>query len=283
MLSLSRKTMGSSAPPFILILIIFPFFASADLISGSHNFSFYKWLLQEGDYYRAIGELRRIQWNSPRERWFSIEKEILRLYQLSGHIDEGLKEWSNFSKLHGELISGHEREWLLIKTKLLLTKGDFSSVYPFLITVSTLPDGKKISNLLKEREKILLSPSDEDRSPLLAGILSAVIPGAGQWYAGLPGNGIFTFLVISALGGGTWYLYSRNSSFFPLTLTLTILFYAGNIYGAVTSTCRMNLIRKWKKWEYIKEKENFNHLIEIKTGLPSSDRFLPGINFTFKF
>ena len=255
---------------FFFPLFLFLFFSFFSLVQANDstnslkkNLNYVHWLIQQGDYYRAIGELRKIQWYSPREKWLEIEFEILHLYQLSGHIEEGLKEWETFSKLHPELISSHSK-WWLAKAQLLLSINQFRDVYPLLSTISTIPEGEKIAKLLQERKKILLSPSPDDRSPLTAGIMSAVIPGAGEWYAGLPGNGVFTFIVVSLFGAGSYYLYKTSSPAFYIVFPLTLLFYSGNIYGAVTSTYRMNLIRRQQKWNYLKTSNNWDLLLQIK-------------------
>ncbi len=265
----SNKFVGGTFPLFFLVISTFsPTFLIADQnrqleILKRNEESYIEWLIGEGDYYRAIGELRKLQWYSPPTSWFTLELRILRLYQLSGHIKEGLSEWENFSKLHPKLIKDRDK-WLLTKVKLLLSLKHFSEAYPYLATISSLPNGRKIANLLLKRKRILLSPSPGDRSPVMAGILSAIIPGAGEWYAGLPGNGIFTFFVVSFLGAGSYYLHSISSPAFYIVFPLTLLFYTGNIYGAITSTYRMNLIKKNIRWNNLKNSSNWDFLIQIK-------------------
>ncbi len=269
MLSSNKIFGGSSLPLFFLFLLLTsPLFSETSVQSSNSSAlekteRYVEWLVDNGDYYRAISELRKIQWYSDRSLWFEIELQLLSLYQLSGHINEGLIEWKNFTRLHPSLIKD-EGKWFLARARLLLTQGNYSSVYPLLTTISVLPEGKKLASLLKTREKILLSPSPEDRSPLLAGILSAVVPGAGEWYAGLQGNGVFTFFVVALLGAGSYYLYVKSSPAFYVVLPITVMFYAGNIYGAVTSTYRMNLIRRNQEWETIKTTSNWDMLLQIK-------------------
>ncbi len=76
------------------------------------------------------------------------------------------------------------------------------------------------------------------KSPLLAGILSAMVPGAGKIYAGKTGEGIATFFMTSAMGAVTLENYLKNGWINPKTLvfgSLFTIFYAGNIWGSVFS------------------------------------------------
>lgn len=74
------------------------------------------------------------------------------------------------------------------------------------------------------------------KSPLLAGIYSAIIPGAGKIYAGKKKQGIGAFLPILSLGALTWEAYNKGgvkSARFIAFGSLFSLFYAGDIWGSV--------------------------------------------------
>lgn len=79
------------------------------------------------------------------------------------------------------------------------------------------------------------------RSMFLAGSLSAIIPGAGKFYAGKPYEGLSAFLVNMVFAGIT----AENAIKAGWTNYKTIgfgllfgLFYAGNIYGSIASVKR---------------------------------------------
>lgn len=77
-----------------------------------------------------------------------------------------------------------------------------------------------------------------NRSPLLAGALSAVIPGAGKIYAGDLHSGVSTFLVVGALGAMTAESWVKLGIKDWRTISLASifsLFYIGNIYGSYLS------------------------------------------------
>jgi len=76
------------------------------------------------------------------------------------------------------------------------------------------------------------------KSPAVAGLLSAVVPGAGKVYAGQIGEGIAAFLTVGSLAAITAENWSKNglSNWKTITFgTLCSIFYIGNIYGSVAS------------------------------------------------
>jgi hypothetical protein len=73
------------------------------------------------------------------------------------------------------------------------------------------------------------------RSPLLAGLYSAVIPGLGKFYAGKKKQGIAAFLPILSLAALTYEAYRKDgvkSARFIGFGTLFSVFYIGNIWGS---------------------------------------------------
>ena len=80
-----------------------------------------------------------------------------------------------------------------------------------------------------------------NRSPMMAGILSAAIPGLGKIYAGKTAEGIASFLYVGAMGLTTFDFYRRlgpQNGFFLLSAAVTGVFYAGNIWGSAVSVKR---------------------------------------------
>ncbi len=77
------------------------------------------------------------------------------------------------------------------------------------------------------------------KSPAVAGLLSAVIPGLGKFYAGKKGAGLAAFAANGALAAMTFESYYRTRSFkspqFITFGTLFTFFYVGNIFGSVFS------------------------------------------------
>ncbi|MCD4666047.1 MAG: hypothetical protein K8R68_12320 [Bacteroidales bacterium] len=76
------------------------------------------------------------------------------------------------------------------------------------------------------------------KSPVLAGIMSAVIPGSGKIYAGKTAQGISSFIAVAGLGFVTFENHRKLGSKNIKTIifgTAFTFFYLSNIYGAVFS------------------------------------------------
>lgn len=77
------------------------------------------------------------------------------------------------------------------------------------------------------------------KSPLVAGALSAVVPGLGKFYAGKKGAGLAALAANGALAAMAFESYYRTKSFkspqFITFSTLFTFFYVGNIFGSVFS------------------------------------------------
>ncbi|MCK9162960.1 MAG: hypothetical protein M0O93_01255 [Bacteroidales bacterium] len=78
----------------------------------------------------------------------------------------------------------------------------------------------------------------KNKSPWIAAIASAIVPGLGKVYAGSYGEGVSSFLLIGSLGAVTAENWVKNGLLNWKTLvfgTIGAVFYIGNIYGSVTS------------------------------------------------
>jgi len=77
------------------------------------------------------------------------------------------------------------------------------------------------------------------RSPVLAGIFSTVVPGAGQAYTGHYVDAVQAFGFVGLLGWSSFMAYKYEASrdggypFTIVTVSLTALFHAANVVGAV--------------------------------------------------
>jgi len=73
------------------------------------------------------------------------------------------------------------------------------------------------------------------KSPFKAGLLSAIIPGAGKFYAGYKGQGFLNFIVAGLLGVQAWEGYHKagpDSFRFIAYASLFSAFYISNIWGS---------------------------------------------------
>lgn len=80
------------------------------------------------------------------------------------------------------------------------------------------------------------------KSPFVAGIMSAAVPGLGRIYAGKTAEGISSFLYVGALLATSWDLYNRlggNNPFFIISASISGIFYVGNIWGSAVAVNRV--------------------------------------------
>ncbi len=76
------------------------------------------------------------------------------------------------------------------------------------------------------------------KSPLLAGVMSSIIPGSGKIYAGKTGEGIASIIATTGFGLITWENYRKLGIDHVKTIFFGSIFaasYVSNIYGSVIS------------------------------------------------
>jgi hypothetical protein len=97
------------------------------------------------------------------------------------------------------------------------------------------------------------------KSPIVAGLLSTVVPGLGKFYAGNKGSALSDFAANIIFGGMTAEAYYRtknlNSPQFIIFSSLTLFFYTGNIIGSVHSVK--------KRWKSINKQINNEILLNM--------------------
>ncbi len=105
---------------------------------------------------------------------------------------------------------------------------------------------------------------EKKRSPVLAGFMSAVVPGTGKIYAGKTYAGIAAILPIAALALLTNEAYHksgpRSAEFYIFGSALTV-FYVGNIWGSVLAV----KIKKEDNERLIDQKILFDLQIPLRT------------------
>ena len=93
---------------------------------------------------------------------------------------------------------------------------------PFNEKDSRLIDPVKIKNLALP-----------NRSPLVAGILSAIIPGSGRAYSGRTMDGLMGFWTFYLTGSSAYFsIKEKRTIAGPFFLTVSAVVYLGEIYGA---------------------------------------------------
>lgn len=91
------------------------------------------------------------------------------------------------------------------------------------------------------------------RSPKVAGILSAVLPGAGHLYCGRPMDALTAFIANSTLIAGAVEAFQKDQKGLGLVLSaIELVLYGGTIFSAVTSAHKFNRNEKGKYLDMIR-------------------------------
>ena len=112
----------------------------------------------------------------------------------------------------------------------------------FLYTDEASPYGQNFISLFPENEQSYLKKfydwknDPPYKSPLLAGILSAVVPGLGKVYTENYTDGLFAAILTGVFGYLAYTNFKADHKFRAWTFTgVSAFFYAGNIYGSAAS------------------------------------------------
>lgn len=115
---------------------------------------------------------------------------------------------------------------------------------------------------LQELQKGLLK--HKYKSPALAGLMSAIIPGTGKIYAGKFGQGLATIIATTIMGVQTYEGYRKDGADSPrfiIYASLLSSFYVANIWGSIISVN----VRKREFDDIINKEILFNMHIPLRT------------------
>jgi len=231
-------------------------------------------LFAAGEYYRAITEVRRYLSLFPRgERSEEMAKSIGDAYLMSHEWAEAIAAYDEFlmhfpaSPLAGTAIfhkaiallklggtaeaerlfqlirsgAGHEKKseaarWEIL---LLIRQNRFDEAEKLLKDRMLRPEIEKetgrVEELLKEKK------GARYKSPETAGVLSALLPGTGQFYNERYRDGVYSFLLNTLFILAAYKAYESDNHGLGAILTLfEIGWYTGGIYGAVGGAHKYN-------------------------------------------
>jgi tetratricopeptide (TPR) repeat protein len=277
---------------FIFIL----FFASFSTISSQSKEIFSgDYFYNQGKYKLAILEYERTVFQNPQD---DISKAKLALsYMRENNYSESLKFLDNdlnyshlylrlFGSMKTNLLGKYSDDFLRIeesliysfkqkeKTKLLagtimLEEMRLKEATDF---YTKLKESTKYEDIKKNSEQILNAIKTFNtiprKSPILGGLFSAVLPGAGQMYSGHYIDGVLAFIFNFAFLGSAAYMYGlensahRNHDASIALGTVGFAFYGANIIGGIGSAQRYNSFYERKFFQNIQE--NFFNLNTVE-------------------
>ncbi|MCB0804886.1 MAG: hypothetical protein KDC05_03755 [Bacteroidales bacterium] len=238
---------------------------SQDLFDADHARKFANYLFLTGQYEFAAEEFERVVFLAPDDS--SARIKLLDAYISDGKFETGLNRLTDFYRIDAELPPSFTKQYLKLMFYMehyseadtfLKSYQGFGNTYKHCYTANfQMLDNnwdKAKSNLeiinqkdnsyFRNLESIVrLKEETKYKSPALAGIYSAIIPGSGKVYTKNWQDGLVAFLFVSV---NAWQAYrgfdkyGTKSAYGWIFGSLAVTFYAGNIFGSVKSAKKYN-------------------------------------------
>lgn len=245
-------------------------------------------LYQEKDYYRALTEYQRFVFLFPNDpRVSEAELQIGRCYRREGRPN---KAFSHFFGLYNRKAETVGREALLEMVairqeqsrypeaiywtrKFIELYSDYAEIDNIYLSLAWLqidsgkydeaiasldliqPDSAYYSRAKSISQALQRRPEKTEKSPQTAGVLAAVLPGAGHLYAGRPEQAISSFLLNAIFISGAVVAFKNDS---PVLGSILVFFelgwYGGGIHSAVEAARQENRQRERRYRRELKEK-----------------------------
>lgn len=224
-----------------------------NLFDFKNSRAFADYLFATGRYDQAVNEYQRVLFMKPLDTasWLNLVKsnQFSRAYHDAIHVIDSAEARVGY----GLLSFGKARAYSYLKTREFDQIKSMFQAYPFheeeveFISSSTYAlQGQwkyfqENSNSLKRKDFYEMSQEvlqHKHKSPVLAGLMSTVVPGTGKIYTGRWKDGLFSMLLFGTSAWQAYRLVSKNgvdnfgSLFFG---GMAIGFYTGNVYGSVKS------------------------------------------------
>ena len=249
------------------------------LPAGAVTSDFADSLFQEGDYLNAAHEYKRLLFSFPDApridfiafrvaasyqnagRWEQAirayqvlidtypgslliersKRNIAQCYTLSGDSGQGLAALKTFLAEHQASQFAPSVHFTI--GMLHVDRGEWMQAgeawRDVALTYPESPFAEVSSRLARRVEGVETLPN---RSPRVAGVLSAVLPGSGQVYSGRPADGFYTFVGMLTLGAACFYYADQERFEVAVPVGVLGLFVYGNgIYQSVQAARTFNL------------------------------------------
>jgi hypothetical protein len=271
----------------IAVSIFYPAAVFGDDIHGIYEFA--KHLHEEGEYYRAITEYKRFQFLNPDHKLADeCTFRICRSYLEGNRLNEAVqalsiflhsdlpKEWVNpcYYSLGEAYYYLHDYKHAIQHLNLIpensldlsgkkcleyslfwchLNQKNWSSTEGCLSALITQIDHEHPwQDLSSELIKLQSVPQ---KKPLTAGLLSALIPGAGQGYCNRWDDAVLAFLLNAVFIGGISYALHEDHNETAAVLGFFELgWYSANIYNAVNAAHKANRSEWERHLDYIEKR-----------------------------
>lgn len=260
-------------------------------VSGPSNIlTFADHLYETRDYFRGISEYKRFIYLFPNEpRVGRANFRIGLCYQKSGNLENAIhtfreilrrdsspeaarsvkyeigkcyflgRDYQKAGQVLGELNTDRS---LVMAGWSMLRGGRYAEASGYFERAQNVRPGGYLSELSSKLSRESLEGEGIlKKSPVLAAFLSVPLPGAGRTYCGRLGDGIFSFLLVSASYVAAYHYYDDDQDVAALGFLAAGLFlHTGDIYGAAISARRFNAV---SEEDFLKKIENKHNLGSI--------------------
>ena len=268
-------------------------------------------LYEKRDYYRALNEYQRFVFLFPNDyRVGEAELQIGRCYRREGEVGKAFNYLIRLYNNRGEEAVGSEALLEIAEIReeqqrlpeaiywtkqfierypnypevdnihlrlawLLIDSGKYDEAITVLERIheeSTIyPRARSIRQALKEEADIV------ERSPVMAGTLSAVLPGSGHLYAGRPGQAASSFLLNALFITGAVLAFKNDS---PVLGGILVFFELGWYVGGIRSAARA--AREANEKEERRYRQELKEKYRLSFGLePGKDRLALYLRLSF--
>ena len=236
-------------------------------------------LFQEGDYLNAAHEYKRLLFSDPDAPQIDfIAFRVAASYQNAGKLENAIRAYqllidtypksvlvarakNNIAQCH--VLSGDSARGIASLTRFLsehkesslaprahftigmlhIDKGEWAQAsrvwHEVFLTYPESPFAKVSDRLARTVKDVDTLPR---RSPTVAGVLSALIPGSGQVYSGRTMNGLYAFVSVAVLGSASFYYADQERYEIAVPVGMLGLFLYGNsIYQSVETARAFNI------------------------------------------
>jgi TolA-binding protein len=249
--------------------------AAAPLTDADQILGFADALFQDGDYFRAITEYKRFLFLYPHDpraerarlriglaylrgqQWEEARQTFARLAQQHPEADVGreaafllgetayqqgryaqaIADWRAVAERYAQTPEGEKARyrlgWGYLRTRQWPEAAEsFASVAA---TSPLYPSAQALAEAARQGEEL------PRKSPALAGVLSALVPGTGHFYTRRYRDGTLALLLNGAfLAAGIEAVQAGNEAAAGLLLFFEAAWYAGAIYGAMNAAHKFN-------------------------------------------
>lgn len=254
----------------IFIIILFSqIIHSQDLHSPQNRKLFADHLFCTQDYLRAVFEYEEYL------KYYDNDTVIFKTALGYSKLEYYQEAGERFNKLPGQSEFYYSSRLELLKSKILA--GEYISALENVSDDLTVNELKlmSLSNLLSKdnfliKNKILIPFSDDEKndilnfynrktdppykSPVLAGVLSTLIPGSGKIYSGQISEGITSFILNGLFAFLSYNNFKNHHNFRGWIFAgAGAFFYAGNIYGSAAAAQLYNAGIEYESNQNIKQ------------------------------